>query len=612
MAISAAGAIVVSWFIALVLLRNSRRRRRMAQETVAGLTARVEGETRRADVFALGEREAAWSTSVLARIAEDRRDELTRAASALAAAAGQAAALEGTIDAVRDDLRATHADLVATRRDLDQATTRLAQLEAELSRPATTPDPGLEGRVASLTAEIVETRRSVAAHAAEARELRHRLAVAQRVVSGPSAGAVDELVAEVEELRRQAADPALQDRVIELERALAEARARIDESTTAPPVADPTRIASLEAALADAAAAVGAAEGRRRDLEASTADLRTRVAAAEREAGELRDQLRVGRLETDHLRNAADEARQEADRRMAAAGVRIAEMERSARSGNRDSAALTAHGAVIADLEQRLAALGAARNAELRRLNEKIASMERLYVDVEVRDRRITSLEEELKDTAESRDAALTEVVRMEREAAGLRSAEAAARASLERFAGLERDLLSTRARVAELEELAAGDVRTVEVERLRGALQAERDRADRAVQRSALAAEAPATYAGWDLRLRARVDAAVADAVAPLQARIDHLHGVVVEKERRIAALVERPAAPEGPDDLTRIRGIGPKIAAILQELGITTFRDIATFTDDDVQRVGAHLPVYAGRIIDDDWIAQARAFAG
>ena len=529
----------------------------------------------------------------------------------MAEIAGQAAGLEGTIDALRDDLRATHTDLVATRQDLDQATTRLAQLEAELSRPATTPDPGLEERVASLTAEVVETRRSVAAHAAEARELRHRLAVAQRVVGGPSAGAVDELVAEVEELRRQAADPALHDRIIELERALAEARARIDQGTQ-PPVADPTRIASLEAALADAAAAAGAAEELRRDLEGSTADLRTRVAAAEREAGELRDQLRVARLETDHLRGAADEARQDADRRMAAAGVRIAEMERSARSGDRDSAALTAHGAVIADLEQRLAALGAARNAELRRLNEKIASMERLYVDVEVRDRRITSLEEELKDTAESRDAALTEIVRMEREAAGLRSADAAARASLERFAGLERDLLSTRARVAELEEQAAGDVRTVEVERLRGALQAERDRADRAVQRSALAAEVPATYAGWDLRLRERVDAAVADAVAPLQARIDHLHGVVVEKERRIAALVERTAAPVGPDDLTRIRGIGPKIAAILQELGITTFRDIAAFTDDDVQRVGAHLPVYGGRIIDDDWIAQARAFAG
>jgi predicted flap endonuclease-1-like 5' DNA nuclease len=85
-----------------------------------------------------------------------------------------------------------------------------------------------------------------------------------------------------------------------------------------------------------------------------------------------------------------------------------------------------------------------------------------------------------------------------------------------------------------------------------------------------------------------------------------------VVEKERRIAALVERPAAPEGPDDLTRIRGIGPKIAAILHGLGITTFRDIAAFTDDDVHRVGAHMPVYAGRIIDDDWIGQARTFAG
>jgi predicted flap endonuclease-1-like 5' DNA nuclease len=40
---------------------------------------------------------------------------------------------------------------------------------------------------------------------------------------------------------------------------------------------------------------------------------------------------------------------------------------------------------------------------------------------------------------------------------------------------------------------------------------------------------------------------------------------------------------------------------------MGIATFREIAELSDDDIERVGAALPVYGRRIRDDRWVEQA-----
>ena len=60
--------------------------------------------------------------------------------------------------------------------------------------------------------------------------------------------------------------------------------------------------------------------------------------------------------------------------------------------------------------------------------------------------------------------------------------------------------------------------------------------------------------------------------------------------------------------DDLKRISGIGPKIERQLAGIGVTTFRQIATFTPADVERVNDAIQVFQGRIEREDWIAQAR----
>ncbi|QUL38193.1 helix-hairpin-helix domain-containing protein [Erythrobacter sp. JK5] len=63
--------------------------------------------------------------------------------------------------------------------------------------------------------------------------------------------------------------------------------------------------------------------------------------------------------------------------------------------------------------------------------------------------------------------------------------------------------------------------------------------------------------------------------------------------------------------DDLTTIKGLGPKLATVLHEQGITTFAQIAAWTDSDVERIDAQLGRFKGRISRDNWVEQAKLLA-
>jgi predicted flap endonuclease-1-like 5' DNA nuclease len=71
-------------------------------------------------------------------------------------------------------------------------------------------------------------------------------------------------------------------------------------------------------------------------------------------------------------------------------------------------------------------------------------------------------------------------------------------------------------------------------------------------------------------------------------------------------------PVAPAGAaDDLTRIKGLGPKIAALLGEFGVTSFAQIAAWTPEEVERIDAKMGRFSGRITRDQWVEQARLLA-
>ena len=66
---------------------------------------------------------------------------------------------------------------------------------------------------------------------------------------------------------------------------------------------------------------------------------------------------------------------------------------------------------------------------------------------------------------------------------------------------------------------------------------------------------------------------------------------------------------APGAPDDLKMIVGVGPVLERMLQQLGIGSYRQIARWTDRDIDAFDARLPEFPGRIRRDAWVTQARA---
>lgn len=76
-------------------------------------------------------------------------------------------------------------------------------------------------------------------------------------------------------------------------------------------------------------------------------------------------------------------------------------------------------------------------------------------------------------------------------------------------------------------------------------------------------------------------------------------------------AAVHEETSTVALGDDLTRIKGLGPKLAALLGQLGVTSFAQIAAWSEDDIAAIDPKLGAFAGRPTRDKWAEQARLLA-
>jgi large subunit ribosomal protein L21 len=75
-------------------------------------------------------------------------------------------------------------------------------------------------------------------------------------------------------------------------------------------------------------------------------------------------------------------------------------------------------------------------------------------------------------------------------------------------------------------------------------------------------------------------------------------------------AAAKPAAKAAAGGDDLSKISGVGPVIVKKLHGEGVTTFAQIAAWTDADVDAIEEKLS-FKGRVGREDWIAQAKELA-
>ncbi|HEX2812419.1 MAG TPA: hypothetical protein VHO04_07020 [Sphingopyxis sp.] len=73
--------------------------------------------------------------------------------------------------------------------------------------------------------------------------------------------------------------------------------------------------------------------------------------------------------------------------------------------------------------------------------------------------------------------------------------------------------------------------------------------------------------------------------------------------------ALAPTPAAKT--DNLQLLKGIGPKLAGLLNGLGVTSFQQIADWTEADIAAIDPQLGAFQGRIARDNIVDQAAYLA-
>ena len=90
-------------------------------------------------------------------------------------------------------------------------------------------------------------------------------------------------------------------------------------------------------------------------------------------------------------------------------------------------------------------------------------------------------------------------------------------------------------------------------------------------------------------------------------------------EVEAPVVEAVEDAVRPEalsgardgGADDLKMIKGVGPKLEIMLNELGFYHFDQIAGWSAAEVAWVNDNLTGFKGRVSRDNWVEQARKLA-
>lgn len=73
-------------------------------------------------------------------------------------------------------------------------------------------------------------------------------------------------------------------------------------------------------------------------------------------------------------------------------------------------------------------------------------------------------------------------------------------------------------------------------------------------------------------------------------------------------AEVMARIGKDESEDNLTKIYGIGRKYAAMLNDLGMSSYSQIASLQGDDLKILAAALGVLDDRIETEDWVGSAR----
>ena len=129
---------------------------------------------------------------------------------------------------------------------------------------------------------------------------------------------------------------------------------------------------------------------------------------------------------------------------------------------------------------------------------------------------------------------------------------------------------------------------------------------------------DTPAPVTGDRISPTASVPADLEQRIAALERRLEGLSVGDTDPpvdfgEPRHRVRIGEPAAelPGERDDLTKIRSIGPFNQRQLNAAGISTYRQIADWSDDDLETYAARIGYVAAIMREEDWIGQAADLA-
>ena len=84
-----------------------------------------------------------------------------------------------------------------------------------------------------------------------------------------------------------------------------------------------------------------------------------------------------------------------------------------------------------------------------------------------------------------------------------------------------------------------------------------------------------------------------LADELAPRARETARYRQLIVDIENNAPSPL---MGPDAPDDLKLIVGVGPVLERMLHQLGVTTFRQIAYWSERDIDEIDAKLPEFPG----------------
>jgi predicted flap endonuclease-1-like 5' DNA nuclease len=126
-------------------------------------------------------------------------------------------------------------------------------------------------------------------------------------------------------------------------------------------------------------------------------------------------------------------------------------------------------------------------------------------------------------------------------------------------------------------------------------------------------AAAAPATPSGGSERPTSPAAEPTPETAPSPALSMDDVPSLDLDQDTAVARVTERfgGADPARHDDLKLIKGVGPVIERLLNDMNVRTFEQVASFTGEDVAIVSAALDGFPDRIVRDDWVGQARTLA-